>query len=262
MFKGRQYKIYRTLWLASFPLLLLLVVLWEMGGSASGIILRLADILRKQDMNWLAGFTSRLAADGMTQGMVSAMLVLAIYALLQLAGAFADRRLARHAANASAPGRAGGMFLKFLSTITGRPGRFPSVFLSDPASRELHFDYGRHVLLTPLRLGLWAFPVVGFLGTVIGISGAVAHLPQVLEDNAKLNQLLSNLHVAFDTTFTGLTASLAIMAFLFLLDTAWDRNDMETAAASRREKPAETRPEPPRPGAEILPSSEVFSEEQ
>ena len=78
----------------------------------------------------------------------------------------------------------------------------------------------------PLRLAQWAFPVVGFIGTVIGVSGAVRTLPQVMKDENKLNELLSSLHTAFDTTFAGLAASVLVMLMLYFLDALWDRNEL------------------------------------
>ena len=225
----------RILWLAALLAALPFLVMWERGiGGVEGIIIALADLVRRYGMTWLAGFMERLAGDNMTRGMVAVLLVLLVYAILQLAGAMLDRRQLHRKHNPQKPPSS---LAGILAAFTGRPFGLPVVLSAANARhgqnemgqdelRHVHFDYGRHVLLTPLHLGLWAFPVVGFLGTVIGISGAVAHLPQVLEDNARLNQLLNNLYVAFDTTFVGLAASLFIMAMLAILDFAWDRNEI------------------------------------
>jgi hypothetical protein len=66
------------------------------------------------------------------------------------------------------------------------------------------------------RIVIWAIPILGFLGTVIGITEAVAGLsPQALEDS--LPSVTAGLGVAFDTTTLSLALSMALM---FCLHTA------------------------------------------
>jgi biopolymer transport protein ExbB/TolQ len=57
---------------------------------------------------------------------------------------------------------------------------------------------------------IWAVPIMGFLGTIIGITGAVSNLsPKALEES--LSGVTSGLGVAFDTTALSLSLSIALM---------------------------------------------------
>jgi len=71
---------------------------------------------------------------------------------------------------------------------------------------------------TLLKVFIWAVPILGFIGTVIGISDAVANFAgalaaakdmSVLKDS--LGSVTSGLGVAFDTTLLGLVISLLMM---------------------------------------------------
>jgi len=68
-----------------------------------------------------------------------------------------------------------------------------------------------------LKVFLWAIPILGFIGTVIGISGAVAGFSSSLQGaadievlKASLGNVTSGLAVAFDTTLVALVMSLII----------------------------------------------------
>lgn len=72
--------------------------------------------------------------------------------------------------------------------------------------------------------GLWAqtlFTSLGFLGTIIGISRAVAGLAPAMAAGEP-GDLIAGLSTAFDTTFLGLTAAILLLLFrkLFSLGTA------------------------------------------
>jgi len=70
-----------------------------------------------------------------------------------------------------------------------------------------------------VRIIIWAIPILGFLGTVIGITLAIANLsPQALEDS--LPQVTAGLGVAFDTTALALGLSIVLMFAQFLTDRA------------------------------------------
>lgn len=63
--------------------------------------------------------------------------------------------------------------------------------------------------------GLWAqtlFTSLGFMGTIVGISLAVAGLEQAMKEDDP-GALIGGLSTAFDTTFLGLSAALTIMLF-------------------------------------------------
>lgn len=82
--------------------------------------------------------------------------------------------------------------------------------LSDRAADELAAGYA------PLTTILWAIPIVGFLGTVMGITIAVANIsPEQLEQS--LGSVTGGLAVAFDTTALALALSLVLgFATLFV----------------------------------------------
>jgi len=71
---------------------------------------------------------------------------------------------------------------------------------------------------TMVRVLIWAIPILGFIGTVVGISGAVSQFAgsiQGAEDLAvikdSLGQVTSNLAYAFDTTLVALVMSVLLM---------------------------------------------------
>jgi hypothetical protein len=73
--------------------------------------------------------------------------------------------------------------------------------------------------LAPVSFAVFALPLLGFIGTVVGISGAIGELAGLFEGEdrtAALAQVLSELRFAFDTTFAGLVGVLPV-AFLGML---------------------------------------------
>ena len=81
-----------------------------------------------------------------------------------------------------------------------------------------------------VRIIIWATPMLGFLGTVIGITLALGNLsPEALVDNPKtaMDGLLGGLSIAFDTTTLALSLSIALMFAQFLIS----RIDEELLAA-------------------------------
>jgi biopolymer transport protein ExbB/TolQ len=81
-------------------------------------------------------------------------------------------------------------------------------YLSEASADRLHAGYG---LMNTI---IWAIPIIGFLGTVLGITLAIANLtPDQLE--TALNDVTRDLALAFDTTAIALTSSL-LLGFLSL----------------------------------------------
>lgn len=69
---------------------------------------------------------------------------------------------------------------------------------------------------------IWAVPIMGFLGTIIGITGAVSNLsPQALEES--LTGVTSGLGVAFDTTALSLSLSIVLMFAKYFIERADNR---------------------------------------
>ena len=98
---------------------------------------------------------------------------------------------------------------------TGRP--VPS---SSDRSLEVAFfaDRWGHVAsrrLAPLNYAVWVLPLLGFIGTVVGISEAIGELGNVFADGDRqqaLQSVLGGLRFAFDTTFAGLVLVIPVMA--------------------------------------------------
>jgi biopolymer transport protein ExbB/TolQ len=73
-----------------------------------------------------------------------------------------------------------------------------------------------------VRVIIWAIPILGFLGTVIGITMAIAQLnPKQLEES--LNTVIGSLGIAFDTTALALTLSMFLMFTQYAVDKSEQR---------------------------------------
>jgi biopolymer transport protein ExbB/TolQ len=84
-------------------------------------------------------------------------------------------------------------------------------YLADLDVAKMHSSYAL------VRIVIWAVPILGFLGTVIGITDAVASLsPESLEES--LPQVTSGLGVAFDTTALSLGLSMVLMFAQFFTE--------------------------------------------
>ncbi len=84
-------------------------------------------------------------------------------------------------------------------------------YLSDADAQRVHASYAL------MRIVIWAIPILGFLGTVIGITDAIGQLnPQALEKS--LDGVTFGLGIAFDTTALALTLSMFLMFSQFLVD--------------------------------------------
>lgn len=67
-----------------------------------------------------------------------------------------------------------------------------------------------------VRFIVWAIPIMGFLGTVIGITVAIANLSPTQLEN--ISGVVAGLGTAFDTTATALGLSMVLMFVQFLVD--------------------------------------------
>ena len=88
--------------------------------------------------------------------------------------------------------------------------------LADLDGDRAHSDYGL------LRLIIWAIPILGFLGTVIGITMALTSLnPQALETS--MVEVTKGLGVKFDTTALALSMSIVLMFIFFFVERTENR---------------------------------------
>jgi biopolymer transport protein ExbB/TolQ len=88
-------------------------------------------------------------------------------------------------------------------------------YLSDVDADRQHDSYAL------VRIIIWATPMLGFLGTVIGITQALGDLdPKMLATaiQTAMEGLLAGLYVAFDTTALALSLSILLMFFQFFVD--------------------------------------------
>jgi hypothetical protein len=77
------------------------------------------------------------------------------------------------------------------------------------------WDHLAAIRMAPLSYAIWVLPLLGFIGTVIGISDAIGDLGSVFADSNReeaLASVLSALQFAFDTTFAGLVLVIPVMA--------------------------------------------------
>lgn len=80
--------------------------------------------------------------------------------------------------------------------------------------------------MAPLSFAVWVLPLLGFIGTVIGIADAIGGLGTVFADSGRdeaLESVLAALRFAFDTTFAGLVLVIPVMALSTWIDLVGDR---------------------------------------
>lgn len=88
-------------------------------------------------------------------------------------------------------------------------------YLADLAANDLHSSYSL------VRTVTWAVPILGFLGTVIGITMAIAFVtPEKLESS--MGEVTAGLAVAFDTTALALGLSLVLVFSTYWVERAED----------------------------------------
>jgi hypothetical protein len=90
-------------------------------------------------------------------------------------------------------------------------------YLADLASDRLMQSYSL------IRTVTWAVPIMGFLGTVVGITMAIANVtPEQLDSS--LPEVTSGLAVAFDTTAQALGMSMLLVFSTFLIERGEQNN--------------------------------------
>ncbi len=78
-----------------------------------------------------------------------------------------------------------------------------------------------------LQFGVWVLPILGFIGTVLGISRSIAGLNSLVANTQQqlggalqgsMQAVLSGLSTAFDTTFLGLVLTVVVMFATLILN--------------------------------------------
>ena len=84
-------------------------------------------------------------------------------------------------------------------------------YLAELAAERLHTSYAL------VRTITWAIPILGFLGTVMGITIAIGHLDFAAYDSS-MEGVIGGLAVAFDTTSLALALSLVLVFTSFVVE--------------------------------------------
>lgn len=160
----------------------------------------------------------RIASDPVRLIFVALCGVMALFALVQVVMLAIEAQVVRAARPASGALTLPAQLVRLLAGRALHPGH--------PETRRLDAlalaDEGDS-LSDPLRTGLTAFPMLGFLGTVVGLSGAIESLPSAIGNPDALQPVLSDLHVAFDTTLIGLAGALVCLVGARIVDLGWER---------------------------------------
>lgn len=153
-----------------------------------------------------AGLLGRIKGDTTRTVFAMACIAMALFAVIQWLTLSAERRTLRTGRARAGLAAAPGLVLRLLAGRRLHLGQPP-----DRLSDAVDIAYSGDIVDDPLRLGLTAFPMLGFLGTVIGLSGAIEKLPGAIGNPDALAPVLSELHVAFDTTLLGLIGALTCL---------------------------------------------------
>ena len=179
----------------------------------------------------------RFLGNAFSTAIVVVFFAAAIYAALQALGVAVDRNRLGFL-DASSRARSTGLapLLALLSGRSTRPdtgsGDRMAAIDDDPYTvgeryglqRRRYVDRG----LAPLRYVAWVLPLLGFIGTVVGISDSIAGLGSVIASDGGgqatdgLMTVLDGLRFAFDTTLLGLATVIPVMAFLTILERVED----------------------------------------
>ena len=167
----------------------------------------------------------RFLGNGFSRTILILFLGAAVYGLLQIIGIVADRNRLRSMGQVGSPRRR----ISWLALLAGRPaeavwaGAIPGD-LHDFADRyclqrQHYVDLG----MLPLRFAAWALPLLGFIGTVVGVASSIGGLEVVIatgpsgQPTEGLMTVLGGLQFAFDTTLLGLLAVIPVMVLQMFL---------------------------------------------
>ncbi|MBN1854178.1 MAG: MotA/TolQ/ExbB proton channel family protein [Pirellulales bacterium] len=127
-------------------------------------------------------------------------------------------QLLRQLVNVSLPLRRGYRFRRIYEAVEYVRRKGTADSLDDQLRFLAEEDYGRMDSgYAFARIIIWAIPILGFLGTVIGITLAIGKLsPQQLEES--LPTVMSGLSVAFDTTGLALSLTIPLMFAKFFVE--------------------------------------------
>ena len=176
----------------------------------------------------LRPLVDRFLGNGFSRTMFVVFLTSGFYGLLQLLGIRVDRSRIRSL------GVGGTTDRSWLACLAGRPLRqvvSPALqgeeFTDDPTDLADRYSLQRHryaeLGVLPLRYTVWVLPLLGFIGTVVGIARSITGLEAVIAPGAGgqategLLVVLGGLRFAFDTTLLGLVTVIPVMLLQMVL---------------------------------------------
>lgn len=192
-------------------------------------ILPLAMSVEGEHAASLRPLIDRFLGNGFSRAIVVVFLTSAFYGLLQLLGIRVDR------SRVPSMGLDGKTRASWLACLAGRPLRRKHEwrqvvgrgFPSDPHDLADRYSLQRHryaeLGLLPLRFTVWVLPLLGFIGTVVGIARSITGLEAVIAPGAGgqategLLVVLGGLQFAFDTTLLGLITVIPVMLLQMIL---------------------------------------------
>lgn len=94
--------------------------------------------------------------------------------------------------------------------------------------------------LSPVRFLIWAIPTIGFIGTIIGVSGALSattnlQAARALTAAAAQSDVAAFMGSAFDTTLVALLVAVVVMLMFYALQGAEDRMTLLERNSAERE---------------------------
>jgi biopolymer transport protein ExbB/TolQ len=177
------------------------------------------------------GFLGRILNNGYILMMVSLLALILIYSFIQLYALHRDFRWFVGSAATQEKQSFSWRFLHAsLTALSGRPVGFyakrNSALQGNVKERlRYHLRYGMPSLAMPMRFFLWSFPMLGFLGTAIGLSNAIRLLPSAMGKGggSALEPVLKQLAFKFDTTILGIVSALIMMVLIQLYERSWEK---------------------------------------
>lgn len=190
--------------------------------------------------------TNRYIGNGYCQSMISVFIAATLYAALHYLGLHIER-YHLHLFNQS-EGLHPPLLYSLSCFLSGRRSTDENGLLlalqrwyKNARSREDFANLSDYLLLlrgqqhqhnfAPLNFAIWVLPLLGFIGTVVGITQAIGGLEQVVAlagapAGGGLSGVLSGLKFAFDTTFIGLVLVIPTMLYTLTLRARAQKLDM------------------------------------
>ena len=180
------------------------------------------------ETEWMPVLLKRYLNNSLCDLILYVFLSLLIYWIFQLVGLRVDRYqngIPPSEGSASKP-----RFYKIACVVSGRP-------VINPESGERNHTQEGFLLriretVMPLNFGIWVMPILGFIGTVIGITRAIGGLEPLMKSSmmngsanlgGAVSGVMSGLKFAFDTTLIGLVLVIPTTLMTLTLSAALSR---------------------------------------